>query len=329
MDFLGGQPGGPPTWARMRVVIINQLYIDEFSGHDDLTLEALASGLNVVRVPTAAEAGVLHAFIPSILFGSFRQGQIQVPPLSGAMGAQVKDRSLDLCRLPSAQGTCSTLQILDADGHAVAAESLQQQLQPFDVRCCLALYTDLLPAADQLASWRRAGLLQQLMEPAAVARPSSPDKRGPTQAADRLQQRQTALRGELARLPAPLRQLNTELSGLSNERADYLQLRHQLQQDQQRLRSQSHRAADLERLITDRQLAVELADAWSLQSRLQIRCAELQALQVRRRHARAIEKLEGRMTQIRRSCSRFARRDRQTPKHAGRRRTKLAQNSRP
>ena len=93
-------------------MIINQLYIDEFSDHDDLTLEALASGLNVVRVPTAAEVAVLHSFVPSILLGPSRDADYSVPPLCGAIVAQVQGQSLAGQRIRWNQASqCQRIQV--------------------------------------------------------------------------------------------------------------------------------------------------------------------------------------------------------------------------
>ena len=218
-------------------MIINQLYIDEFSGHDDLTLEALASGLNVVRVPTAAEAAVLHAFIPSILVGPLREGDGFVPPLCGAIVAQVQGQSLDLCRLPAdREGGCSDLQVLDADGRQVTAGPLHDLLKPFDARSYLALYTDCLPPAARLACWRTTGRLEELLDRSGSSSEQAIADTAGDRASAQQAQLQAALRSQLTELEQACHDLDQRLAVTSHQRAVYLEMRSQVRQHRERLR---------------------------------------------------------------------------------------------
>ena len=61
--ITNGLPQGCPN------VIIKELYVDHFLENDDLTLADLSDQLNVIRVPSKIETDLLHAFIPSMLYG--------------------------------------------------------------------------------------------------------------------------------------------------------------------------------------------------------------------------------------------------------------------
>ncbi len=206
--------------------MIKQLLIDEFSGRDSLTLDTLDSGLNVIRVPTTAEAAVLHAFVPAILFGGTGDDQGAIPPLCGSIVAQVQDQLLDLCRLPTESGTGSSdLHVLDAAGEPVEAGPLHDLLRRFAAIDYLALYTDRLPPAARLARWRSSGLLQEWCEvPPSLALKGSlqPDVESTRQRQEELT---AQLQSQLASLQQQQQDLDQKLAAALQQRPPYLEVR--------------------------------------------------------------------------------------------------------
>ena len=294
--------------------MIKQLLIDEFSGRDSLTLDALDSGLNVIRVPSAAEAAVLHAFVPAILVGATPAEQGAVPPLSGSIVAQVHDQLLDLCRLPTEQGAGSSdLHVLNAAGEPVEAGPLHEALQRLTAVDYLALYTDRLSPAARLAHWRSSGLLQAWCAPAPSAASPSPQQVDLESTRQRQEVLSAQLQSQLTSLQQQQQQLDQQLAAAAQQRPQYLEARAQVRSQRQRLRELEQQRRELQQLRAHWQLAAELGPDRAEHQRLEQRIDELQSLPGRPVHARMLQQVQQQLDELRPRLQQARQRARSAP----------------
>ena len=275
-------------------MIIRECYVDGFGGSDDLCLEKLRAGLNVVVGPVEAKMKQLGHFIPAMLLGEINRCGIQLEGVSGSLSSGVESASIELIRI--ANHSASELHVLDSHGRPANDSSLPDRIQSIGAELFLSLYTDGLSLSDRLSWWQRTGTMQALTEPIASAtRKPAIDVVVREQRVAKVQE----LRDSLAKLQQQRNQLQNRLEADLDCRQQYLD--HKRQQAEAATRSEELRESIREarqqlKLLT---AAFTLHPQWARRAEIQASLKQLRAIHVHAKDLSRVRQLDQKLQEFR------------------------------
>ncbi|MCA9169770.1 MAG: hypothetical protein KDB23_18980 [Planctomycetales bacterium] len=145
---------------------IEELYIDEFGGADDLALRPLSAGMNVIQVSAESAALRLLDFVPGLLYGPpdwpQRASGSAIVHASLTHDRGSAEQTIELCRLTlDERGSLSELQVLSAEGEQTI-ESDELPFAAVGLDGFLALFTNRLAPTERVAAWQNSAWLAPL-----------------------------------------------------------------------------------------------------------------------------------------------------------------------
>ena len=203
-------------------MIVQEIYIDSMRADNDLGIEGLGSGLQVLRASSPETAHQLCNFIPAMLYGPVSHaGQPRTTPVTGSLVAATNATAFDLVRL--SDDASQTLHIRDDHGQTVApADWLLSEAQ-LQAETYLALFTCRLDPTERLTYWKNSGILQELI---GRSPPESDISSIDDTTRDQLQARCRELHQHHESLKQQCNELKEKLNDQS-DRSAYLELRQQ------------------------------------------------------------------------------------------------------
>ena len=133
-------------------MIVQEIYIDSIRDGNDLGIEGLGSGLQIIQASSPETAQKLRNFIPAMLYGPVSHaGQPRTTRVSGSLVAATNAMAFDLVRL--SDDPLETLHIRDAQEQPVAPADWILSESQLQAEIYLALFTCRLDPSERFTCW--------------------------------------------------------------------------------------------------------------------------------------------------------------------------------
>ena len=275
-------------------MIVQEIYIDSMRAENDLSIEGLGSGLQVLRASSPETAHQLCNFIPAMLYGPVSHaGQPRTTPVTGSLVAATNATAFDLVRL--SDDASQTLHIRDDHGQTVApADWLLSEAQ-LQAETYLALFTCRLDPTERLTYWKNSGILQELI---GRSPPESDIASIDDTTRDQLQARCRELHQHHDSLKQQCNELKEKLKDQS-DRSAYLELRQQQTEQASTIEETQNQWNELENRLTMIDSVLQIAPTWQRLTNLNSKLAATKPLRAHPKHIKRLEARDRKLDELR------------------------------
>ncbi|MCP4190300.1 MAG: hypothetical protein GY768_06710 [Planctomycetaceae bacterium] len=279
-------------------MIIRECYVDGLGGSDDLHLDQLRGGVNVVVGPIAAKMKELRQFIPAMLLGEIKLSGIQLESVTGSLSSEVESAPIELIRI--ANRSTTEVHFVDTQGRPANNSPLSDRVQSIDAEHFLSLYTDSLSLSDRLTWWNRTGTTQRLTGPvtSTVAEPVV-NRSIREQRLAKVHE----LRDRVTKLQRRQNHLTSKLEANQLDRQQYLkhkELQAEVASRSEQLHQSIRQSREQLKLLTT---ASALAPHWARRAQIQASLQKLRAINAHAKDLPRVRRLDKKIRALRRRLS--------------------------
>ena len=288
-------------------MIIRECYVDDFGDSEDLSLEGLAAGLNVIRGASPTDVKRLGNFIPAMFLGETAAGDVTIGAVSGSLIADTDTSPIELVRLADHQ--VRGLHFLDAQGCALDDCELANRIKAIHPETYLALFTDRMSLTDRLSIWKQTGIIQELVgSVSSTPANKSIDSAVITSLLEQIKQ----LRTSISHTKQLRDELLSQIESGDRSRETYLAAKQQQSEAAARaeqLHESIHRSR---KRLESLDAAITLANPWVRRAEVQAELERLGTIRVHPNDIKRVRELDGELEQLRQQL-RQAREELKTP----------------
>ena len=265
-------------------MIVQEIYIDSMRAGNDLGIEGLGAGLQVIRASSPETAHQLRNFIPAMLYGPVSHaGQPRTTRVTGSLVAATNATAFDLVRL--SDDASQTLHIRDEQGQTVAPANWLLSEAQLQAETYLALFTCRLDPTERLTCWKNSGILQEIIG----RTPTESDASSMDDTTrDQLQARCRNLQRHHQSLKKQFKELKRKLED-QTDRSAYLELREQQTELARAIEETQNQWNELENRLKIIDTALQIAPTWQRLTSINSKLAASKPLRAHPKHIKRLE----------------------------------------